>query len=307
MQKLAAFAMSARWRATAIAAVSAALAVLAPPLSSPLAYLGTAVLGLVTLRLGGLEGLRVLAGGLAALAVLGLPAGGVSVPLVVSAALLWLPMWPLALLLRVSRSLALTLQVAAVSGVLLVVIAHAALGDPEQWWLPRLQAALGPAFKQHGLDAARYVPELARWMTAMSVAALVFGVMLSLLLARGWQAGLYNPGGFGAEFRALRLGRRFALATALIGAVAALPTLGAVATIAADALLALLLVYLLQGLALVHALVHTRVVRPPARRGWLGAVYVVLLLAAPQIVPLLAMMGWVDAWVDMRKRWSVRA
>lgn len=306
MQKLAAFAMSARWRATAIAAVSAALAVLAPPLSSPLAYLGTAVLGLVTLRLGGLEGLRVLAGGLAALAVLGLLAGGVSVPLVVSAALLWLPMLPLALLLRVSRSLALTLQIAAVSGVLLVVIAHAALGDPEQWWLPRLQAALAPAFKQHGLDAARYVPELARWMTAMSVAALVFGVLLSLFLARGWQAGLYNPGGFGAEFRALRLGRRFALATALIGAVAALPIRGAVVTIAADALLALLLVYLLQGLALVHALVHTRVVRPPARRGWLGAVYVVLLFAAPNIVPLLAMMGWVDAWVDMRKRWSVR-
>ena len=127
-----------------------------------------------------------------------------------------------------------------------------------------------------------------------------------LFLARGWQAGLYNPGGFGAEFRALRLGRRFALATALIGAVAALPIRGAVVTIAADALLALLLVYLLQGLALVHALVHTRVVRPPARRGWLGAVYVVLLFAAPNIVPLLAMMGWVDAWVDMRKRWSVR-
>lgn len=305
MQKLAAFAMSARWRAVAVAAVSAALALLAPPLSSPLAYVGTAVVALVTLRLGAVEGLGVLAGGLAVLAVLGVPAGGASVPLVVSAAVLWLPVWLCSLVLRVSRSLALTLQVAALAGGVLVLAAHLLLGDPLQWWLPRLQAVLGPALTEHGLDAASYIPDLARWMTAMSVAALVFGVLVSLLLARGWQAALYNPGGFGAEFRALQLGRRFAVAAAAVAALAALPAPGA--TVAADAVFTLLLVYLLQGLALVHALVHARVESPQARRGWLGGMYVVVLLAAPQIVPLLALMGWVDAWVDVRSRWSARA
>ena len=307
MQKLALFAMSARWRAVAVAAISAALAVLAPPLSSPLAYVGTAVIALVTLRLGALEGLGVLVGGIAVLALLGVPAGGASVPLVVSAAMLWLPVWLVALLLRFSRSLALALQAAALFGVLLVIAAHAWLGDPVQWWTPRLEMVLGPAFAEHGLDVATYIPDLARWMTAMSVAALVFGVVLSLLLARAWQAGLYNPGGFGAEFRGLRLGRRFAAASAAVAALAAIPALGALADTAGDAVFTLLLVYLLQGLALMHALVRARVERPQAQRGWLGAVYVVLLLAAPQMVPLLAMLGWVDAWVDMRNRWSARA
>lgn len=302
MQRLAAFAMSARWRAVAVAALTAALAVLMPPLSSPLAYVGAAVIGLVTLRLGAWEGLGVLLAGALALAVLGWPAGGMSVPLMISAAVLWLPVWVLALLLRNSRSLALMLQAAAVLGMLLVVVAHAWLGDPPQWWAQRLEAVLGPVFAEHGLDAAAYIPDLARWMTALSVAALIFGVLLSLLLARAWQAGLYNPGGFGAEFRALRLGRRFAVAALLVALLAAVPGLGAVAGIAGDALFTLLLVYLLQGLALVHALVQARMRSIQSQRGWLIGVYVLLLLAAPQVVPLLALLGWMDAWIDIRHR-----
>jgi hypothetical protein len=160
---------------------------------------------------------------------------------------------------------------------------------------------LAPVMAEHGLDAS-HLPALARWMTALMVAALVFGVLLSLLLARAWQAGLYNPGGFGAEFRTLALGRRFALAALLIGALAALPQLGAVATLAAEMLLTLLLVYLLQGLALVHALVRSL----HAQRGWLIGVYVLLVLAAAQVLPLLALLGWMDAWIDVRGRFAGR-
>lgn len=301
MQRLAAFAMSARWRAVAVAAVSAALAMLAPPLSSPLAYVGAAVIGLVGLRLGAVEGLGVLLAGAGVLAVFGLAAGGLSLTLAVSAALLWLPVWLLALLLRSSRSLALTLQAAAVFGAVLVVLVHGWLGDPAQWWTVQLQNLLAPVMTEHGLDAS-HLPELARWMTALMVAALVFGVLLSLLLARAWQAGLYNPGGFGAEFRALALGRRFALAALLIGALAALPQLGAVATLAAEMLFTLLLVYLLQGLALVHALVRSL----QAQRAWLIGVYVLLVLAAAQVMPLLALLGWMDAWIDVRGRFAGR-
>ena len=301
MQRLAAFAMSARWRAVAIAAVSAVLALLAPPLSSPLAYAGAAVIGLVTLRLGAVEGLGVLLAGAGLLAVLGLVAGGLSLPLAAGALLLWLPVWLLALVLRLGRSLALTLQGAAVIGAILVVLAHGWLGDPAQWWSAQLQETLAPALAEHGLDAA-YLPDLAQWMTALSVAALVFGVLLSLLLARAWQAGLYNPGGFGAEFRALRLGRRFALVVLLVGALAALPQLGVIATVASDMLFTLLLVYLLQGLALVHALVRSL----QAQRGWLIGVYVLLVLAAAQVVPLLALLGWMDAWIDVRGRYAGR-
>ncbi len=211
MQGLAAFAMSARWRAVVVATLSAASAWLLPPLTSPLVYLGGAIIGLVTLRLGALQGLSVAGAGGAALAIVGAVGSGFALPMVVGAWVLWLPAWALGVLLRSSRSLALCLQGAAAFGLLLLIAAYAWLGQPAAWWATRLDVLLGPAFAAQGLDTAQYFPALARWMTALSVAALMFGALLSLLLARAWQAGLYNPGGFGTEFRSLRLGKGFAV------------------------------------------------------------------------------------------------
>lgn len=292
--------MSARWRAIAVAVTGAAAALLLPPLTSPLAYLSAATVALVTLRLGAREGFAVLAAAGLALALLGMLAGDLALPMSLGALVLWLPVWVLGLILRSSRSLALTLQAATGFGAVLVLSAHLLLGgDPAGWWAPRIAAILGPMFAEQGMDAGEYVPELARWMTALSSAALVLGVLLSLLLARAWQAGLYNPGGFGDEFRALRLGWRFALVALAVIALAQLPVPG-LAPVASDLVPTLLVVYLLQGLALAHAIVRRR----QAHRGWLIGLYLLLLFAAPQLVPLLALLGWLDAWIDVRARFG---
>ncbi|MBI5461730.1 MAG: hypothetical protein HY941_06040 [Gammaproteobacteria bacterium] len=289
--------MSTRWRAIVVATLSAAAAWLLPPLTSPLVYLGGAVVGLVTLRLGALQGLSVVLAGGVALGVLGVVSSGLALPMIVGAWVLWLPVWALGSLLRSSRSLALSLQVAAAVGVLLVGLVHLWLGSPEAWWAPRLDAVLGPVFATQGLDAGDYLPNMARWMTALSVAALILGALLSLLLARAWQAGLYNPGGFAAEFRGLRLGRSFAVASlVLVGGAMLLD--GGVAQMLADAVVTLLVVYVLQGLALAHAVVYGM----QAHRGWLIGLYAVLLVAAPEFMPLLALLGWMDAWIDFRAR-----
>jgi hypothetical protein len=300
MSGLAGFAMSARWRAIAVATATAAAAVLMPPLTSPLVYLSAATVALVSLRLGAREGFAVLAVAGLALAVLGRLAGGLALPMSVGALAMWLPVWVLGLVLRFSGSLALALQAAAGLGVALVATTHLLLGgDPAAWWAPRIEAVLEPVFGAQGLDPDDYVPELARWMTALSAAALVLGVLLSLLLARAWQAGLYNPGGFGSEFRELRLGRRFALVTLTVIALAQVPVAG-LAPLASDLVPTLLVVYLLQGLALAHAVAKRR----QAQRGWLIGLYLLLLFAAPQLVPLLALLGWLDAWIDVRARFG---
>lgn len=296
-QGLAGLVMSARWRAVAIAVVSAVVALLLPPL----AYVGAAVIGLVTLRLGVKEGIGVIAFGALALAGVGVLLGGVVLPLVSGALLLWLPVWLLALVLRSSASLALVLQASALFGVLLVLLTYLVLGDPSAWWAPRIELIIEPLFTARGLDVGEYVPELARWMTALTVAALVLGVLLSLLWARAWQARLYNPGGFGAEFRALRLGRQFALVSLASIALALVPVAG-LATIAADAVFTLVVIYLLQGLALTHAAVHLT----KARRSWLVVLYGLLLFAAPQLIMLLALLGWLDTWIDIRSRLGER-
>lgn len=300
MQRLAAFAMAARWRAVLTATLSAAAALVLPPLTSPLNYLGGAVIGLVSLRLGGREGAGVLVAGVALLAVLGLAAGGLAAPLAVATLTLWLPVWLAALLLRASRSLGLTLRAIGAAGVVLVMLAHLWLGDPQAWWLPRLNEVLKPVFEAQGIDAGDYVPELARWMTGLLGAALVMSVTLSLLLARAWQAGLYNPGGFGAEFRGLALGRSAAVAGLALIALAVLAPAGAAKAFAADAVPTLLVLYVVQGLAVAHALAA----QYQARRGWLIALYVLLLFAAPQVMPLVALVGWADAWIDVRRRFG---
>lgn len=300
MQRLAAFAMAARWRAVLTATLSAAAALVLPPLTSPLNYLGGAVIGLVSLRLGAREGAGVLVAGVALLAALGLAVGGFAVPLAVATLTLWLPVWLAALLLRVSRSLGLTLRATGAAAVVLVMLAHLWLGDPQAWWLPRLDEVLKPVFEGQGIDAGTYVSELARWMTGLLGAAMVMSVTLSLLLARAWQAGLYNPGGFGAEFRRLALGRVAAVASLVLVALAALPPTGALKAFAADAVPTLLVLYVIQGLAVAHALA----VRYQARRGWLIALYVLLLFAAPQVMPLVALAGWSDAWIDVRRRFG---
>ncbi len=292
-QGLPAFVMSARWRAALIAVVSAFTAMLIPPL----AYVGAAVMGLVTLRLGASEGFGVLGLGATALALLGIALDGVALPLVSSALVLWLPVWLLALLLRSSRSLALVLQISGLFGAVVVVLVYLWLGDPAVWWTPRLTTLLEPLFTARDLDAGKYIPDLARWMTALTAAALILGVLISLLWARAWQARLYNPGGFAAEFRALHLGRQFALASLVMVGLAQLSAAG-ISTIAADIVFSLVVVYLLQGLALAHAAVHIT----KARRGWLFGLYGMLLFAAPQLVMLLALLGWLDTWIDVRAR-----
>ncbi len=301
-QGLAGFVMSARWRAVVIAVVTAVAALLLPPL----AYVGAAVVGLVSLRLGATEGFGVMAAAAIALSALGIALDGLALPLVSSALVLWVPVWLLALLLRLSRSLALVLQVSAVFGAVLVMLAYLWLGEPAAWWAPRLEVILEPLFTARDLDAGDYIPGLARWMTAMTVAALVLGVLISLLWARAWQARLYNPGGFGAEFRELRLGRQFAVLGLVVVGVAQLSTLGSaaagLATVAADIVFSLVVVYLLQGLALAHAVVHST----NAKRGWLVGLYGLLLFAAPQLVMLLALLGWLDAWIDVRARLGKR-
>jgi hypothetical protein len=133
----------------------------------------------------------------------------------------------------------------------------------------------------------------AQYMTGAMVASGVLSLGLGLFIARAWQATLYNPGGFGPEFRRLRLGRALPLVTAgafLLGALADLQFPIDLAMVAASVLF-------LQGIAIVHALAGDRVIV-------LGVMYVALLFALPQLFMLLSGVGLVDNYVDLRSRWA---
>jgi hypothetical protein len=131
------------------------------------------------------------------------------------------------------------------------------------------------------------------------VAALILQWLLGLLLGRWWQALLYNPGGFGEEFRGLRLHRGLGIAgLVLVGLVGFTKGPGLVA----DLLVVLFPLYLLQGLAVVHALHHWR----KAHGAWLVALYLALIFFLPHAAILLACIGLSDIWVDIRGRLARR-
>lgn len=118
------------------------------------------------------------------------------------------------------------------------------------------------------------------------------------VLARYWQAALYNPGGFRQEFHGFRL---------TVGAA----TLCVVALLIAQVVgeNSLLLSWMagmpliMAGLALAHGVVGLQSANP----AWLVLLYVLLVVAGSAIGLLLMLLAIVDSWLDIRRRISSRA
>lgn len=297
MRALASFIMNRRIQAVFAAAGFALLGLLLPPAG----YLSGAAVALVTLRLGALQGLLIVLGAIASVGAFGSLTWGDGTLSLVFALGMWLPLWLLALVWRGTVSLNGTLLAAAGIGVLLALAMHWVLQDPVAWWRGFLEV-LRPAMEQAGVfkdgeGVERAMDGMARIMTGLMSAALVISLMLSLFIARWWQAALYNPGGFRREFHALRIDRRAAV---VLVALLALSLIGGdgVRALATDLVMVGIVVYLFQGLALVHGMVAAFRANP----FWLVGLYGLMVLASPHMVMLLSAMGFADTWFDFRAR-----
>lgn len=294
MKAVAAFVMRGWIQATGVAVLCALLS----PVLAPLSLVSAAVVALVTLRSGLVPGLRV-AGAAGVVTVLaGQLVLGRIVPAVVLALLLWVPMLTLALVLRHTRSLAITVQVALLFGVAVVAFYLIGFDDPAAQWKTLLETALNGFFDAQELDEgtrAALVEGMARWMTGTLAAAYFLQLVASLLLARWWQSLLYNPGGFRQEFHALRLSRALA--------VVALPLFGALFVAGLPEALRYLALpvaaaFFLQGLALAHGQLAALKAAP----GWLIGIYALLVVAPPYAFVAVTTAGYADVWMDFRAR-----
>lgn len=293
MRFLAAYVVKGRMQALLVAVVPALLSLFLPPLS----YLSGAAVALVTLRMGVQQGLLLILGAVVILGLFGQllmqnPMAGL-----IFALGLWLPVWGLALSLRRTASQERSLVLATLFGVMAVAAFHLGTEDPVQWWNSLLQDALQGTLEQLGeAERSQFTANLqaiATLMTGGAAAALSASLIGSLLLGRWWQAMLYNPGGFGEEFRTIRLGQtRSLLALLLLGAVLLLGG----GQLFQDIFTVMLVPFVIQGIAVVHALVKSR----GANSGWLAALYVLLFVATGQMALLLAFAGAVDNWFDFR-------
>lgn len=204
----------------------------------------------------------------------------------------------LALLLRSHASWVRVMVCSVGLGLLYVWALGAVFGEPIAALASELQKvlpdALSGAYQQLSVEErGRLESLLVPVLTGLLAALLQIVTLLSLMLGRYWQAALYNPGGFGSEFRALRFPSMLAMLL-LVGMLLG-PNLGAQLAVLTP-LCSVPLVF--AGLALMHGLVAQG--RLP--RFWLVGLYVTLVLFMQLIYPLLAVLAIVDSLFDFRGR-----
>jgi len=300
MKALAAYIVSGRWQAILVVVISGVLTILVPPFGGVLNYLAAAVVALVTLHVGVLAGLQIMAIAAAITLLFYQLLGVQAVVALVLVLMLWLPCWMTAAVLQQTNSLAQAMRTATLFGVCLLLLVFGLYGNPAAWWMEQLQqveATLTEAgISFPALADVQLLQEVSGLMTGVVFASLVIGVIASLLLARWWQSVLVHPGAFRDEFYALRLGNMNGLVTLGIMLIARF-TDGTVSEFGAQLAMIMLVPYLLVGLAVIHSLLK----RKGRGGGWLVAVYV-LLAIVPQATLLLAAGGLLDTWIDFRRR-----
>jgi len=253
-------------------------------------WIGAAVVALVTLRKGPGPGAWLLMWGL-------LPAGALAYVVGDSGPLaLLLGTALLAMVLRISVSLPLavlaSVAVGALTGLGVMTLGGAYLEQIVNYFGEFL-ASLEQQLSQGGEQVVLARPGTTQ-VAGMMGAGSAMTAVLCLLLGRYWQAALYNPGGFGSEFKALHYPPAVASVLALVAI--ALVSLGmAYRTWALICLIPLSFA----GLALVHA----RVAHRGQGVGWLVGFYLAWLFFDP--VKLLVLFAAIaDSWMNFRQRWA---
>lgn len=291
MSGLAGFILSGRSRATLVIAAFGVLAMMLPPVS----IISGSALALVALRNTVMTTWSVL---LLSLAICGgflwLLTG---MPQLVLALLaLWLPVMLCASVLRNTASLALAMLTAGLCAAALVLVMHSTLDNPALMWRTILERMIeSPELAEDvRQQLVARIDVMSRYMTGAVAAGFMVNIAVCLIIGRAWQARLYNPGGFRAEFLALRLGKAATLLFALLALLAGLLQ----SELLAALLLVFLALYMFQGIAIMHALVD-------GKRGGIGwlVIFYTAMIVVWQFMALVALFGMLDTWIDIRRRW----
>ena len=283
MRGLAEFIMRGRWQALGVAVLGSG--------SLLFGWISAAAIALVTLRRGtAAGGWLVLWALLPAVIITAMTGDTGSVMLLAGA-------FGLAVILRETVNLSLAVMasvpLAVLSGLALIVLNGPFLEELITTFNQAL-AQLEQDLQQEGSEQLAFNALSVSQVAALLATGNAVIAVLSLMLGRYWQALLYNPGGFGSEFRALRVPQGAVLVMA--SAALVLWWLGPEWRVwSAIAVLPLTVA----GFALVHAYA----VRTDKGLGWLTLMYVLWIVLDP-VKWLWVACVVIDAFADFRARWS---
>jgi hypothetical protein len=298
VQFLAAYIMKGRLQAMTVAAALALLSLVFPPAS----IVSSASVALVTLRRGGKEGLYVLLCACLAAAVLSmLLTVGYQFALLYGL-VLWTPVWLISIVLREGRNLGVAIEIAALLGVALVLALYLFQLIPEQVW-NGLLSVMAQAMQEArpdmpAEDVKHTMMVFSHFKTGTVAAGSVYGLLFGLFLARWWQAALYNPGGFRAEFLAMKGHLKLAVASLALLALAVLSS-GKVAELSWNVILVIFVLYTFIGIAVLHACFAVM----KGSRFMVPFLYLTLIMI-PHVMIGVAICGLTDNWLNLRNKIS---
>ena len=269
---------------------------------SILGVISAASVSFVTLREGGRVGFRLIAFStlvvvLLDLLVLQLVDGHLDFLYV--CAVLWFPALILGYVLRRSESQASALVVVAIIVGTYAGVFRFTVGDTQQFWYTQISPILTHLYdnQEIGIQDST-IQSIANQMHHVSVAMLFAFYSAIILLARWWQSELFNLGGFGDEFKQIKMPRIAVYIVALIGVlVVSQALIGSQSGLVMDIFIIFTLLFAFQGLSVVHF----RARSIGLARGWMIAFYSLVLLL-PQLSGLiLATTGVADGFADFRR------
>lgn len=287
--------MRGKLKAMIVASSLALLSLMVPPVS----VLSSAAVGLVTLRRGAKEGLYILGYSSLVTAILGYFAIGSFQFAMLYVMVLWLPIWLIAIVLRESRSLSLALQVATGVGILGVISFYLYETDPTVIWkavLTQMIPVDAPV-----VELQEKIDMLVHYMTGIISAGSVCGLLFGLFIARWWQANLFNPGGFKQEYLLLQSTHKLSIGSIAIVGVA-LSTSGIISEIAWNSLILLFVLLAVIGTSVLHTVCS----KVKLERFVVPMLYITLFLI-PHALLLVALIGLIDPWLNLRKIESTHA
>jgi hypothetical protein len=255
------------------------------PLISP------ATVGLVSLRKGSQEGVVVLLwAGLPLIASSFFDQGSSLLTFISGLSLLMTLI--AANVLRVTGSWQWTILTSMLTAVVVMLATALLLSTDVDLLVDRLSTMFAELAQQ---QSAQVEPFIASRPLVLGLGALMLAVstILCLFVSRWWQAMLYNPGGFGEEFRQLRLDMR-AAGLSIIAFIVAL-YLPTEYRFWAELMV---LPLVLSGLSLMHYGVNVAALG----KAWLVFMYVGLVVSGPVIGGLLVGLGLADSLLNLRLR-----
>jgi uncharacterized membrane protein YobD (UPF0266 family) len=149
------------------------------------------------------------------------------------------------------------------------------------------------AVKSQGQDAQTSIALSESMLLGLVATILAIGSIISMMLARWWQAGVQNPGGFQKEFHGFSIDAKIAVILIVILVVGQFLSQSAQIWVDIAAL-----PLIIAGIALVHFAVKLF-----GQGGqWLAFLYVGMIMVGKPVTLLLVVLGLTDSLIDLRSR-----